>query len=152
MDSSQRRRYSDSAGEGTTKESWFNSRQIWEIIEKASTPPTAPTPRPVRWVPRALCTRIKRPGREADPAYSSYEAKNQCTYTSTPPFAVKYTFTVTFIPRDALRLSIVILFLKDSSPLRLVSECTSRQCRLLSCGPNDSSAVVSAPARLHLYL
>jgi hypothetical protein len=62
MDSSQRRWYSDSAGEGTTKESWFNSRQRWEIIEKTSTPPTAPTPRPAHWVPRALCTRIKRRG------------------------------------------------------------------------------------------
>ena len=113
---------------------------------------STPTPRPVQWVPRALCTRIKRPGREADPAYSSCEAKNQCTCTSTPPFALKYAFTVTFISRDALRLPIVILFLKDSSPLRLVSDCTSRQCRLFYCDPNDSSTVVTAPARLHPYL
>jgi hypothetical protein len=60
---------------------------------------------------RGLCTRIKRLARVADPVYSRYEAKNQCTYTPLPPFVVKYTFTVTFISRDALRLSIVVLFL-----------------------------------------
>jgi len=129
MDSSQRRWYSDSAGDETTKESWFNSRQRWDIIEKAPTPPSAPTARPVHWVQRALCTRIERPGHEADPADSSYDAKNQGTCTSTPPFAVKYTFTFMFISRDVLRLPIVVLFLKDSSSLRLVSDCMSIQCR-----------------------
>ena len=130
MVSLQLRRYSDSAGEGTTKESWFSSRQRQEIIAETTTPPPAPNPRHVHWIPRALYTRINWPGREADPAYSSYEGKNQCTYTPTPTFAVKYTFSFTFISRDALLLSIVVLFLKDSSPLRLVSDCTSRQCRL----------------------
>jgi len=139
MGSSQRIRYNDSAGEGTTKEAWFNSRRRWEIIERVSTPPPAPTPRPVHWVPRAFCTRIKRPGSDADPAYSSYESKNQCTCTSTPPFAVKYTFTFTSISRDVLRRPIGIFFLKDSSPIRLVPDCTSRQGRFFSCGPNDSS-------------
>ena len=57
---------------------------MWKIIAEASTPPPALTPWPIHWVPRAICTRIKRPAREADPACSSYEAKNQCTYNSTP--------------------------------------------------------------------
>jgi hypothetical protein len=69
-----------------------NSRQRWEIIEKAPTPPPAPNPRPVHWVPWALCTRVKRPECEADPAYSSYGAKNQCTCTSTPPICCQVQF------------------------------------------------------------
>jgi hypothetical protein len=152
MDSSRRRRYSVSTAKGRPK----NRGSIRGRGEKLS----KKHPQRLRLPTHGLFTgyhglfaqELKRPECEADPAYSSYEAKNQCTCTSTPPSAVKCTFTDKIISRDALRLPIVISFLKDSSPFRLVSDCTSKQYRIFSFGPNDSSTVAIRPARLHLYL
>jgi hypothetical protein len=43
---------------------------------------------PIQWVPGALSTGVKRPGREADHSPpASAEVKKMWIYTSTPPYA-----------------------------------------------------------------
>jgi hypothetical protein len=51
-------------------------------------PALGPTQPPIQWVSGALRVGVKQPGRETDhsPPYSA-EAKNACSYTSTPQYA-----------------------------------------------------------------
>jgi hypothetical protein len=57
-----------------------------EMMEYFVRPALGPTQPPIQWVPGALASRVKLPGREADRSPpSSAKVKNAWSYTSTLP-------------------------------------------------------------------
>jgi hypothetical protein len=58
------------------------------LFSKSSRPALVSTQPPIQWVPGALSSGIKLPGREADHSPpTSAEVKKMWIYTSTPPYA-----------------------------------------------------------------
>jgi hypothetical protein len=57
------------------------------LFSTSSRPAMEPIQPPIQWVPGAICTGIKRPGREADHSLpNSTEVKKIWIYTTTPPY------------------------------------------------------------------
>jgi hypothetical protein len=57
------------------------------LYSTASMPDLGPTQPPIQWVPGALSSGVKQPGREADHSTpTSANVKNTWIYTSTPPY------------------------------------------------------------------
>jgi hypothetical protein len=59
---------------------------LLHIVQTGCAPPR-PQP-PIQWIPGALSSGVKRPGREAEhSSATSAEIKKMWIYTSTPPYA-----------------------------------------------------------------
>jgi hypothetical protein len=66
------------------------------LLSTLSRPTLVFTQPPIQWVPGALSSRVKRPGRESDHSPpTSAEVKKMWIYTSTPPYAYRDKFTFT---------------------------------------------------------
>jgi hypothetical protein len=84
-----RSRYSDWLRAGRTRDGSSSPGRVKKFLFSTSfRPGMGPTQPPIQWVPGALFSGVKRPGREADhSAPTTAEVKKIWIYTSTPPYA-----------------------------------------------------------------